>query len=101
MPPVMHATMVNTLHISESDVLLKLQKLNTNKSPGPDLIHPKILFEIKQEIYKPLTYIFNKSIQQKMIPKDWCLANISAIHKKGNKSMVSNYRPISLTSVAY
>jgi len=35
----------------------------------------------------------------KQLPKDWINANICAVHKKGNKSDLSNYRPISLTSI--
>ena len=33
------------------------------------------------------------------IPADWKLANVVPVHKKGSKSEVSNYRPISLTSI--
>ena len=33
-----------------------------------------------------------------MIPDDWKLANVSPIFKKGSRSQVTNYRPISLTS---
>ena len=33
------------------------------------------------------------------IPNSWRLANITPLHKKGPKRTVSNYRPISLTSV--
>ena len=33
------------------------------------------------------------------IPEDWKLANVTAIHKKGNRQDPGNYRPISLTSV--
>jgi len=34
----------------------------------------------------------------KQLPKNWINASICAVHKKGNKSDLSNYRPISLTS---
>ena len=33
------------------------------------------------------------------IPNSWRLANITPLHKKGPKRTVSNYRPVSLTSV--
>ena len=31
---------------------------------------------------------------------DWTTANVSAIHKTGNKNQAHNYRPVSLTSIA-
>ena len=34
-----------------------------------------------------------------MIPKDWKIANVVPVHKKGSKMSVENYRPISLTSL--
>ena len=48
---------------------------------------------------KPLTDIFNKSLQEGKIPDPWKLANITPLQKKGPKTSTKNYRPISLTSV--
>ena len=45
-----------------------------------------------------LTIIFRKSLDQGEIPDDWRTANVSPIFKKGSRSKVSNYRPVSLTS---
>ena len=36
--------------ITEDDVVSRLSKLNINKSEGPDLIHPRIIYEIRHEI---------------------------------------------------
>ena len=33
------------------------------------------------------------------IPKQWKIARVSAIHKKGNCKLASNYRPVSITSI--
>jgi len=35
------------------------------------------------------------------IPHDWKEGQVMPIHKKGKRSSVQNYRPISLTSVVY
>ena len=78
----------------------KLKKLKTNKSPGIDEMHPKMLRELKEEICKPLTIIFNKSLESKELPQIWKQAKISAIYKnKGSKRLACNYRPVSLTSI--
>jgi len=38
-------------------------------------------------------------MRTKRLPSDWTSAHISAVHKKGEKSDLSNYQPISLTSI--
>merc|ERR1712240_722354 len=45
-----------------------------------------------------LEIIFKKSINSDECPTDWRSANIAPIHKKGDRTDPSNYRPISLTS---
>ena len=47
----------------------------------------------------PLTMLFTKSIHAGTLPADWKTAVTSPIYKKGNKSEVGNYRPISLTPI--
>ncbi|XP_033753210.1 uncharacterized protein LOC117336708 [Pecten maximus] len=76
-----------------------LSDLNENKSQGPDMMHPKILKELRKHISKPLSEIFNKSLQDGKLPKAWKEANITAVFKKGSKSEAGNYRPVSLTSI--
>ena len=77
----------------------KLIKLQENKSPGPDGIHPMILKQCAEELALPLSIIFQESFDTAQLPSDWKSANISSIYKKGSKQEASNYRPVSLTSV--
>lgn len=76
-----------------------LLDINPNKSPGPDGIHPKALKETAAILAKPLTKIYNASLQSGIVPDLWKLGNIIALFKKGDKSDPGNYRPVSLTSV--
>ena len=73
--------------------------MNTSKSQGPDELNPKLLFELRNELCKPLTLQFNVSIQTGMIPQDWRDASVAPLHKKGSKNKSENYRPVSLTSI--
>ena len=92
-----HATNVmNDLVITTDTVHKKLLKLKIDKSPGPDMIHPRVLKEIADQIASALTYIFEFSMSVGDLPDNW---KCSVIHKKGSKTCVSNYRPISLTCI--
>ncbi|KAF2346871.1 Reverse transcriptase domain [Trinorchestia longiramus] len=77
----------------------QLSILNPYKSTGPDGIGPRILKEAAEVIRKPLTNIFNRSLETGIVLDDWKRANVTPIFKKGNKQIPNNYRPISLTSV--
>ncbi|CAC5414273.1 unnamed protein product [Mytilus coruscus] len=85
--------------IKEEVVLKHLNALKIDKSPGMDKLHPRLLKEIAESLANPLCIIYNQSLESKTVPNDWKNAMISAIFKKGNKSLDKNYRPVSLTSV--
>ena len=86
------------IEISEAKVKKLLQKFKLNKSQGPDEIHNEVLYEIKQEIVKPLADLFRGSLDSGVLPKEWKVANLTTIFKKGKKIDPNNYRPVSLTS---
>ena len=87
------------LTITEGKILLALKSLNINKSPGPDEIGARILVELLKSISQPIRTIFETSIKTaSSIPNDW-KGKFSAIYKKGNKSLASNYRPVNITSI--
>ena len=85
--------------ITENAVKKLLSELDVNKSPGPDGIHPRFINELTEQLCLPLSIIFKESMKTSIIPKQWKLARVSAIHKKGSKKMASNYRPVSITSI--
>jgi len=88
-----------SVEITESKVRKMLSVLKTDKSPGPDGIHLLFLYSTLDEVTKPLTLIFKKSLAEGELPHDWKQANISPIYKKGPRYEAGNYRPVSLTSV--
>lgn len=90
---------LTTVVFNEEIVTKHLNLVNETKSQGADSIHPKLIKETVTSITIPVTKIFNKSMQTSQLPSDWKLANITPIHKKGPRHDVSNYRPISLTSI--
>ena len=75
-----------------------LLSLDVNKSVGPDGISNRMLRDTAYSSSVSLTDIFNYSLKTGIFPSDWKKANVSPIFKKGNRSEVKNYRPISLLS---
>ena len=76
-----------------------LAKINTNKAHGPDGIHGKLLKNCAVGLAYPLSLLFRTCYNTGSIPEEWKLGHIVPIFKKGSKHEVSNYRPISLTSL--
>ena len=62
-----------------------IKKTKDNKSPEVDGIPPKLLKEIVEQISKPLTKVFNVSLEEGIIPSEWKETN--------------NSRPVSLKEV--
>jgi hypothetical protein len=89
---------LNKIEINEELVYKKLAEINVNKCIGVDDLHPKLLYELRDELVKPLCVLFNLSLETGSLPQDWRDANVTPLFKKGSKSMAENYRPISLTS---
>ena len=85
--------------ITPDMVAKKLGKLKSDKSAGPDAMHPRVLKELASVINLPLSIIFNKSMKSGQLPTIWKEATVIPLFKKGSKKSPGNYRPISLTSV--
>ena len=90
---------IPNLIITVKMVLEALKNINANKSCGPDNLHPRLLIELADILALPITILFNATLKDGTIPKDWKMAFITGIFKKGSKRLPENYRPISLTSI--
>ena len=71
--------------------------LKTDKFQGPDGINPRLLMECNSSLSKPLSIIYQKSVDTGILPTDFKRANIiiTPIFKKGCHSSPGNYRPVS------
>jgi hypothetical protein len=92
-------TKMEDIKITPQGVLKILKGINPNKAMGPDEIHPKILKELASELSDILCHFFQQSLDKGVIPLEWKLANISPLFKKNDRSLPSNYRPVSLTCI--
>ena len=76
-----------------------LENLDPSKSAGPDDIPSRVLKLCAAKVSPFLQFIFTQSLNEETLPSDWLEANITPIHKKGDRSVPANYRPVSLTLV--
>ena len=72
-----------------------LRTLDAHKASRPDGMPAHLLKETCEEIAPSLTLA---SMQQCTLPIDQKEANVPSF-KKGDRSIASNYRPVSLTSI--
>ena len=82
---------LNSINVSECEVCDQLQCLDTNKACGHDGLSAKMLKEAGSTIVPSLCKLINTSLAQCKFPVGWKKANIIPIHKKDDKSTVSNY----------
>ena len=87
------------IEISLNGLLKLLKNLKPGKAAGPDKLKPLLLKELRDEIAPIIKVIFEKSLQTGKLPSEWVTANVMPVFKKGDKSLVANYRPISLTCI--
>ena len=78
-----------------------LQKVNANKSSGPNNLSPIILKCFSNYLAPSIDSLINRSLSEGVLPSEWLKANVCPVYKgKGGNSNVCNYRPISLWCVA-
>ena len=87
---------INSADVSPDKVEKVLKSLKTNKSCGTDGISNRLLKICSDSIAKPLSDIFQKSLDQEIFPSHWKMGNWSPVYKKNEKFLKENYRPISL-----
>lgn len=89
---------LSVVSLSEEVVEEGLKSLDPSKGPGPDNIPPIFLKNCSKSLTKPLSIIFNRSLQSGDFPQRWKLSGVVPVHKDGRRDLVQNYRPISILS---
>ena len=86
---------------SQDDIGKTIQNLNADKAHGQDNINIRMLNICGSSIYGSLELIFKEVLSTGLFPSNWKKGNIVSIHKKGDKQILKNYRPISVHLVVY
>ena len=74
-------------------------KIRPNKAERPGKIQLVLFREYEEELPLSLAMIYSKSLSGSKIPPDWKGVYVVPIHKKGDKPLAGDYRPVDLTSL--
>ena len=92
-------SVLKEIRFEPGKVRKKLAELRPESAPGPDGVTARFLKEHAEALAPALVILFNKSMEEGVVPDDWRCANVTPIFKKGTKGDPGNYRPVSLTSI--
>ena len=87
---------LSSFNISSEVIFQLIKNLDPNKAHGYDDISVKMLKLCAPSICKPLTLLFENCVRSGEFPNVWKRSNIVPVHKKGDKQLIKNYRPVSL-----
>ena len=87
------------ISFSDDQILKILRALDINKAHGHDEISIRMLKLCDKSIIPPLSLLFQNCIDTRTFPDTWKKSNIVPVHKKGDKQIVDNYRPVSLLPI--
>ena len=96
-PP--QSSTLSDIIFSPTEVYEALTTLDPSKAKGIDGISPVTLSRCALALYEPIHHLFSLCINQSNIPNEWRIHLISPIFKSGEKTSVTNYRPISLLCI--
>ena len=87
------------LPVTAHEIECEIQNLNASKSTGPYSIPCKLLKCLKLILSDPLAFLLNYSFTSGTVPDKLKMARVMPIYKKGDRKILSNYRPISILSI--
>ncbi|KAL0852521.1 hypothetical protein ABMA27_017001 [Loxostege sticticalis] len=87
--------------VSLYEIRMALKQLKNNKAPGDDGITAELLKAGGTPVLKALQKLFDSVILEGQTPSAWHRGVVVLFFKKGDKTLLKNYRPISLLSHVY
>ena len=73
--------------------------IHIHKAHGYDDIPIRMIKICDKSLLKPLIILFKNSTKSSHYPDIWKRSNIIPVHKKNDRQLVKNYRPVSLLPI--
>ena len=96
--PVSNVSLTN-FRISKAKLRSIISDLDVSKTRGPDGYPPSFFVNSGEGMIHALHLLLKNIKRLRKVPKCWKRAVVSPIHKKGEKFLMENYRPISLLDI--
>ena len=90
---------LSTIHFSTDDILKIIRNLDLNKAHAHDMITIRMIKLCEISICRALKLIFQSCLESGKFPTEWKKANVVPVHKKCDKQILKNYRPVSLLPI--
>ena len=84
---------------SPREVLAIIKKLKRKVSEGYDEIPASLIIDGAEELAVPLSHLINRCLAHSVFPTAEKCAKITPVHKSDEKTVMDNYRPISVLPV--
>ena len=91
---------VTKINFDEQLISKLIVALNPNKAHGFEGLSIRMLQMGSNSISEPLSVTFRNFLKAGYFPTAWKKANVVSVHKKGNKQILNNYRPVSLLPIS-
>ena len=93
------SSLISDFPISDEKILNIIRSLNPNKAHGWDGISVRMIKLSDAALVVPLKIIFENCLRCGVFPDICRYANVVPVHKKNEKNLKGNYRPISLLPI--
>jgi endonuclease/exonuclease/phosphatase family metal-dependent hydrolase len=91
-PPDIH-NRINSPQIDPEELAQSVLQMGNDKCPGSDGLSAAIFKTYYEQLKNPLLEYLNHCLQHKRMGPSSCEAIITLIYKKGDHSIITNYRP--------
>ena len=90
---------ISNITFNCNDISTIIRSLYPNKVHGYAMISIRMLKIFDKSVCKPLKLLFKSCIKHGKFPNEWKMANAGPVHKKSNKQILKNYRPVFLLPI--